>query len=437
MATAKPKPVFDGATLSPRLKPNSDPRVVALPIGKAVGEGGAAVARAYKHAAGKSNTYAPEVVDMIYHMSREGRLGDEYITEFVRAKLAAERDGPHPPPPATWDQLVFLSANLTRLVIDPYRERCDSRVKIGGAHQKPLVLDWPIVFGGVDLSRLPPLAFNAMADAAVKSSCAVCVGQDCLASGHPKVQKICLVDVGEPVGDLTAAAAVEITAPNASQLNAATVGPVIESVRDRTDSCIPVGLAAPAFNAAAVIDQTIELEPDFYVSDAQWTGDSRPANVIPELLAAPALHVLADTVDSLRRHRREELISVIYRGGVRGGADAGKALCLGATAVTLGIGGLVAMGHKITRIDNEQALIEQLGQPVDADKAASGVYNFAKSVNIEVTMLARACGKSSVVNMEPEDLRALTIAVSAATGIPVTGKDINFRLSSDPQADRV
>ena len=43
-------------------------------------------------------------------------------------------------------------------------------------------------------------------------------------------------------------------------------------------------------------------------------------------------------------------------------------------------------------------------------------------------MLARACGKSSVTNMEPEDLRALTVAVSAATGIPVAGKDYNFRI---------
>ena len=42
-------------------------------------------------------------------------------------------------------------------------------------------------------------------------------------------------------------------------------------------------------------------------------------------------------------------------------------------------------------------------------------------------MLARACGKSSVTNMEPEDLRSMSIAVSAATGVPLAGRDVQFR----------
>ena len=84
----------------------------------------------------------------------------------------------------------------------------------------------------------------------------------------------------------------------------------------------------------------------------------------------------------------------------------------------------------ITRIDDEDGLLTQLAKPRDPHQAQSMVYNFAKSVVTEVTMLARACGKSSVTNMEPEDLRALTIGVSAATGIPLAGRDISFR--ADP-----
>jgi methylamine---glutamate N-methyltransferase subunit C len=36
-------------------------------------------------------------------------------------------------------------------------------------------------------------------------------------------------------------------------------------------------------------------------------------------------------------------------------------------------------------------------------------------------MLARACGKSDVHDIEPEDMRALTVEAAAITGIPLVG----------------
>ena len=131
MAKTRDKAVFDGATLSPKLKPKAGVQL-GLPIGKIVQRTDAkAVARHYKHAAGKSDTYCPPVVDMIYHMARSGRFADDEVCQFVAAKLDAERTMPASRPPPTFDQLVFLSANLTRLVIDPYREKCNSRVQVG------------------------------------------------------------------------------------------------------------------------------------------------------------------------------------------------------------------------------------------------------------------------------------------------------------------
>ena len=36
-------------------------------------------------------------------------------------------------------------------------------------------------------------------------------------------------------------------------------------------------------------------------------------------------------------------------------------------------------------------------------------------------MMARCTGKANLLNVEPEDLRALTVATAAATGIPLAG----------------
>ena len=63
---------------------------------------------------------------------------------------------------------------------------------------------------------------------------------------------------------------------------------------------------------------------------------------------------------------------------------------------------------------------------LDIDEAADRVSNFINSMTMEIQMLARACGKSNVHDLEPEDLRALTLEASFVTGIPVVGTNIIF-----------
>jgi hypothetical protein len=45
---------------------------------------------------------------------------------------------------------------------------------------------------------------------------------------------------------------------------------------------------------------------------------------------------------------------------------------------------------------------------------------------MEATLLAKACGKASVHNLEPEDLRALTLEALAFTGVALAGIDRPF-----------
>jgi len=52
----------------------------------------------------------------------------------------------------------------------------------------------------------------------------------------------------------------------------------------------------------------------------------------------------------------------------------------------------------------------------------------------ELQMFARACGKNAVHDLEPEDLRAMTIEASAITGIPLVGTNFAFRPESFAQA---
>ena len=53
---------------------------------------------------------------------------------------------------------------------------------------------------------------------------------------------------------------------------------------------------------------------------------------------------------------------------------------------------------------------------LDVDHAAESVANFLRATTMEVTALARACGKSDVHHLEPEDLVALTVEAAAMAG---------------------
>jgi hypothetical protein len=47
--------------------------------------------------------------------------------------------------------------------------------------------------------------------------------------------------------------------------------------------------------------------------------------------------------------------------------------------------------------------------------------NYLKTLTMELTTIARACGKQNVHHLEPEDLVALTIEAAAMARLPLAG----------------
>ena len=63
----------------------------------------------------------------------------------------------------------------------------------------------------------------------------------------------------------------------------------------------------------------------------------------------------------------------------------------------------------------------ELRARLDPDDAAERVYNFLHTLTIEAQMFARACGKTNIHSLEPEDLAALTMEASAMAAVPLAG----------------
>ena len=139
-------------------------------------------------------------------------------------------------------------------------------------------------------------------------------------------------------------------------------------------------------------------------------------------------------------------VSLVAAGGVRSGTDVAKCLALGADAVMIGTAGLIALGCNSPRYFDDYAVLgttpgqchhchtglcpvgvatqdPELEKRVDVAAASERVARFLTAMTMEVSLLAKACGKSNVHNLEVEDLRALSLEASAFTGVKLAGID--------------
>jgi glutamate synthase domain-containing protein 2 len=134
-----------------------------------------------------------------------------------------------------------------------------------------------------------------------------------------------------------------------------------------------------------------------------------------ELGAHPDLTVIRDTIAIMRELNREEELEIVFRGGVRSGTDVAKLIGLGANVAAIGVALGLAMGGNI---DDGQVVF--YGN-ASVDERAEAAELFLRALSSEAAIMPRCTGKTDLRNIEPEDLRAITIATAKATGLPLAG----------------
>jgi len=218
----------------------------------------------------------------------------------------------------------------------------------------------------------------------------------------------------------------------------------IEELREITDwekpIYVKVGATRPYYDVALAV----KAGADVVVLDGMQGGTAATQEVFIEHVGIPTLAAIRPAVQALQDLGMHRKVQLIVSGGIRNGADVAKALALGADAVAIGTAALVALG------DNDPALEEEyrkLGTTAGAyddwqegldpagittqdpilsarlEPVAAGrrLANYLAVLTLEAQTIARACGKSHLHNLEPEDLVALTIESAAMARVPLAG----------------
>ena len=413
---------------------------------------------------GRSSIFTPEVMNDIHIKSELGRYRMRGFSMF--------KPIPH------WDELMFMPGTLTRFVIEGYREKCVTKTVLGARFaKKPIELDIPVYITGMSFGALSLEAKMALAKGASMAGTATCsgeggmipperdlstkwyyqniqsrygfnphhlmladaceffIGQGCKVGlgGHLMGQK-----VTEQVAEMRSLpAGIDQRSParHPDWLGPDDLSLKVQEIREATDYRIPIQLKLGAARVYDDVRMAAKCGPDIiYLDGAEEETGIPLMAAIPEARRALEDVGLADEID------------LVVAGGIRNGADVAKCIALGATAIAIGTVGLMALNcnKEIPGVTDYMGTVgvpagqcyhchtgrcpvgittqdPELRKRLDVDEGALRVYNILTAMTMELQMMARACGKTDVHSLEPEDLCALTVEASAMAKVPLAG----------------
>ncbi|MGE0608796.1 MAG: FMN-binding glutamate synthase family protein [Pirellulales bacterium] len=398
----------------------------------------------------------------------------------------------------TFDDLLFLTASASRYPLEGYREKCVTKTLLGTRFAKqPIELEIPITVAGMSFGALSANVKEALGRAATAVGTSTTTGDGGMTQEERKSSQTlvyqCLPSrYGFNPDDLRQADAIELVigqgakpggggmllgqkvSPRVAEMRTLPagidqrsacrhpdwVGPddltiKLEELREITDWRIPIYIKMGATRVRDDVKLAVKAGADVVVIDGMQGGTAATQQTFIEHAGIPTLAALPQAIEALDDMNVLGEVQLIISGGIRSGADVAKALALGADAVAIGQGVLMALGcnrpawqsaegpidaaddyarlgtsagachHCHTGkcpvgVTTQDPLLEQRLQP---EQGAKWLKNYLNVLTMELTTLARACGKSNVHHLEREDLVALTIEAAAMARVPLAGTD--------------
>ncbi len=388
---------------------------------------------------------------------------------------------------ATFDDLTFLPCSLTRIPLEGYREKCNTKVTLGTRFaKKPIQLDCPVMITGMSWGALSYNAKVALAKGAAQVGSSNTTGDGGMLMAERENSKTLIYEVlpsryGMNVHHMRMADAIELTIGQGAKPGTGGLllgskvsdriaeqrdlpvgvdqrsparhpdflGPddmiiKVEELREATDWQVPIFIKMGASRVFDDVKLAAKAGADVIVVDGMEGGTGASPAILQEHTGVPTLGAVCEARAALEDIGLYGQVQLIIAGGIRDGVDAAKAIALGADAVYIGTAALIALNCNKPVHEADYAAIGAaphachhchtgrcpvgittqdplLMARLEIEEGAERVANLLRAMTLEIQMLARACGKSDVRHLEPEDMAALTAEASVICNLPLAG----------------
>jgi len=367
----------------------------------------------------------------------------------------------------SFDDFVFVPAQLAKRPYDYFRDRIESSVVLGKTSRKPVTISMPIVAAGMSFGALSKEAKIAIAKGTSAVGTWTNTGEGGMLPEERKNAKILVAQYstgrfGVDDNYLNSADAIEIKIGQGAKpgqggllpakkvtdeimkvrklkakrsVHSPPTHPDIKTLSDlrkkvsflrKKTGGKPIIIKLGAGDIEKDVRIAVRANPDIIAIDGMSGGTGAAPEVMLNDFGVPIIPAIVQARSVFRRMRAKQ--ELIVGGGLSRGADIAKALALGADAVFLGFPLMIAMGCKYCMqcYKGECQLGIATQNPAkrknfSITKGAEGVKNYLHNCNEEIKMAAAATGNNDVKNLTTDDLRALTFNMSRISGIRLVG----------------
>jgi len=345
---------------------------------------------------GGSTRWTPDAIAEVHALAQLGRYQ-------VRGYNTFNKQMP------TFDDLTFVPATMTRLPLEGYRESCDTTTILGagrGLVEKPLHLKIPIYIASMSFGALSASAKASLGYGASKVGTMTCTGEGGMLEDEREASQTLLYQMSPAryrvdLDHLRRANALEIVVGQGAKpgtgglllgmkvservskmrtlpegvdqrstirhpdfLGADDLAVKIEELRIATNYQVPIfikmGATRPRFDVAIAA----KAGADVVVVDGAEGGTGASPELLLNHTGIPTMSAIRAAREALDECSMTGKVDLVAAGGIRTGVDAAKCLSLGADAVMIGNGAMMALGCNSPRyLEDYQKLGTSPGLP--------------------------------------------------------------------------
>ena len=196
---------------------------------------------------------------------------------------------------------------------------------------------------------------------------------------------------------------------------------LVDELRTRSNGR-PIGLKFAAGRIEDDLDYVLYANPDFITIDGRGGSTGASPKLVRDSTSVPTIYALSRARKYLDEHNSD--ITLTITGGLRVSSDFAKALAMGADAIAIGTGAMIAAACQQYKIcDTGDCPVgvatqdEELRKRLKIDVAAKRVENYLNVSTEELKTFARITGHSNVHDLNINDLCTINSEISNYTDI--------------------